>query len=200
MDKTMFSFYKNALLGSSMIEPLCDEYRNLWKRCGDNKGELIKLALRQQSIVYVATMCYLGKGVTKDYIKSEFGDYINGHTIHDADGVDGYTYGLYVDYDDDKDVVVDKDVVHIMWTKHADVTIPETKCPVVYVSNKSEVSISCGGYNTLRVYAFDESKVILEDVDETSNVIVYAYSDNVAVEQGKFCFGNVKVHHKELRL
>lgn len=200
MDKTMFSFYKNALLGSSMIEPLCDDYKARWKACGDDKEKLVGLSLCQQSVPYVASMCYLGRGVTKDYIKREFGNYINGYTIYDADGVDGYSYGLYVDYDEDEYLTVDNDVAHIMWTRGKEVIVPEIKCPVIYVSNKSDVSISCGGYNTVRIYAFDESRVVLEDVDETSNVIVYAYSSNVVVEQGKFCFGKVKVHRKELRL
>ena len=200
MDKAMFTFYKNALLGTNMIEPLCDEYKGLWKACEDDKEKLLRLALRQQSAPYVATMCYLGKGLTKEYIKEAFKDYINGHKTNDADNVEGYTYALYVDYDEASDLVIDTHVAHIMWTKSEDVVIPETKCPTIYVSNKSDLHITGGGYNSIRLYVFDESSITLEDVDETCSVIVYKYSDKAHVELGKFCLGKVNIHDKELRL
>lgn len=199
MDSQMQSFYKNALVGS-LCEPLCDEYKSKWRACGDDKERMVTLAMNHQSIPYVATYCSKGKGVTKAYIVNEFAGYINGYTVRDADGVEGYTYGLYVDYDPADDLVVDKDVIHVMWTVGASIVIPETKCPTLYISNKSNVHVVCGGYNSLKIYLFDTSRVTLEDVDAESTVTVYRYSENAAVDSGRYCFGNVKEFSKELRL
>lgn len=200
MEKEIFNLYKNALTGTPMIEPLCEDYKNRWKACHDDKEKLVALSLGQQSIPWFATMCYVGKGVTRQYITSEYKDYVNGYTIHNADGVEGYTYGLYVDYPHDKDLLVDKDVVHIMWTVGASVIVKETKCPTIYVSNRSKIHLVCGGYNTVKVYVFDRSQVMVEDADDTCKVVVYEYGEGTKVDTGKFCLCDVKQFHKELRL
>lgn len=192
-------FYKNALVGS-LCEPLCDEYKTRWRACGKDKEKLVALSLNQQSIPYFATYCNKGKGVRKSYILSQYADYINGYTIHDADNVEGYTYGLYVDYDPREDLVVDKDVVHVMWTVGASVVVQETKCPTLYISNKSKVHLVCGGYNVVKVYLFDTSEVIVEDTDETSEVLVYKYSTQCKVGHGKYCLNDVREFQKELKL
>ena len=168
--------------------------------CGDDKEMLVKLALKQQSMPYLSHACYKELGLTKKYIKEQFKDYINGYTIHDADGISGYTYGLYVDWDYENDLVVDKDVVGVMWTVGANIVIPTSKCPTIYLSNKSNVHLVGDGFNTVNIKLFDESKLIVEDIDENSEIIVYKYSDKATVEEGKYCFGKVKVFNKELRL
>ena len=194
----MIKFKKNAFDGV-LCDPLCDEYKREWYNAGADKEELVRLCLRQQSIPYFATYCYNKKGLSKRYITSTFGDYINGYTIHDADMVGGYTYGLYVDYSYDNYIIVDKDVLHIMWSK-CNVDIPKTKCPILYVSNKSNLSISCDGYNSVKIYLFDESNILLDDVDYDTDICVYKYSKDCDVILGKYCLGKVKEHRKELRL
>ena len=43
----------------------------------------------------MATSMYEGWGMSVDFLKREFADYINGkHTFNDVDGVDGYTFTL----------------------------------------------------------------------------------------------------------
>lgn len=196
----MLMFKKNALLGNISAEPLCQAYKQAWRMCGDDKEMLVKLALKQQSIPYLSHACYKELGLTKEYIKEHFRDFINGYTIHDADGVHGYTYGLYVDWDYENDLIVDKDVVGVMWTVGANIIIPQTKCPTLYISNKSNVHLVCEGFNTINIKLFDESKVTVQDVDEDSDVIIYKYSDKASVELGKFCLKEPKVFNKELRL
>ena len=193
-------FKKNAILGNINGQPLCQDFKQAWRACGDDKEMLVKLALKQQSIPYLSHACYKELGLTKGYIKEHFKDYINGYTIHDSDGVSGYTYGLYVDWDYENDLVVDKDVVGVMWTVGANIVIEPTKCPTLYISNRSNVHLVGDGYNSINIKLFDESKVTIEDLNENSNVVVYKYSDDAKVEEGKFCFGKVKVFNKELRL
>ena len=200
MKDKMFEFYKNSLLGNISGEPLCDEYKKEWNKCGDDKAALVKFSLKQQCLPYIATACYQGKGLTKDFIKQEFGEFVNGYKVKDADGVRGYSYGLYVDWDYVNDLVVSMDVISVMWTVGANVVVPKVLCPTIYISNRSKVHLICDGYNTVNIKIFDESEVIIEDTDENTKVTVYRYSPKAKVETGKFCLGEVKTFEKELRL
>lgn len=195
----MFSFYKAALNGE-ISTPLCSEYKASWRKCGDNKEMLVRLSLSQQALPFVATHAYQKKGLTKEYIKEHFKEYINGKILEDCDGVDGYTYALYVDWDYENDLNIETDVASVMWTTGANIVIPQCKCPTIYLSNKSNVHVVGEGFNTVNIKLFDESKVTVEDIDKDSEVIVYKYSDKAAIEEGKYCFGKVKVFNKELRL
>lgn len=194
MDKEFLNFLKDAYSNG-----LCNEYRDEIRRCHEDKLQLVCLAMRQQSCPWIATKMYEGV-ITTDYIRNTFGEYINGYTLHDVEGVEGFTYGLYVDYDYDNDLSVDKDVIHIMHTVGASVVVPQCKCPTIYVSNRSKVHLVGEGFNTIRVYLFDESEVTIEDTDEESRVTIYKYSKDCKVNEGKFCIGKVDEFQKELRL
>ena len=78
--------------------------------------------------------------------------------------------------------------------------IEATKCPVLYISNSSDVHISCDGFNSPRIYLFDDSCVTIDDSDENTDIIVYKYDSSAIVDVDKFCLGKVKVFNKELRL
>lgn len=200
MEDEMLKYKKNALLGNISAEPLCQAYKQAWRSCGDDKEMLVRLAMKQQSIPHFSTACYKKLGLTKEYIKENFADYINGHILNDCDGVKGYTYSLYVDWDYVNDLDVKTDVCSVMWTVGANIIIPPTKCPTIYISNRSNVHLVCEGFNTINIKLFDESKVTVQDVDEDSDVIIYKYSDKASVELGKFCLKEPKVFNKELRL
>lgn len=199
MDKQLLNFHKNALLGSISGEPLCNDYVNRWRRCGDDKEKLVRLALCQQSLPYLSHACHNGLGVSKEYILENYKEYINGNKVfHDADGVDGYTYELYVGFDGD--IKVSTDVIACMWCNVTQMEVETSKCPNIYACNSSEIHLSLNGYNSVRVYAFDDSKVVVEDADETCDVLVYKYSNTAAVGTGKFFLGNIKIFNKTLRL
>jgi hypothetical protein len=195
----MFEFRKNALSGA-LTKPLCDEYRHEWQKYKGDKESLIRFCLRQQSIPYFAHHCFYGKGLSKEYIKREFKNYINGYVVHNADDVEGYTYGLFVDYDYDNDLIIENDVSHIMWGNRVYISIPYTKCPIIYVSNNSTINLSCDGYNNVKIYLFDDSIVNVNDIDKESTITIYKYSETCVVNIGRFCFGKVKEFRKELRL
>lgn len=195
----MLEFYKNALLGNVTGKPLCDEYKQEWKKCGDDKDKLMKFALKQQCIPYIFTLSYQGKGLSKEYLNSEFNDYINGRkTICDADGVQGYTYQLNVDLKHDWTTTTD--VSAFMYCQGTMVTIQQCKCPTIYVGCASGIHLALDGYNSVRVHLFDESRLVVEDADEESSVIVYRYSNDARVECGKYCFADVREFNKDLRL
>lgn len=188
----MLYFRKNALLAN-----LCKKWSDMWAACHDDKEKLMRLVLMQQSAPYFADFCYRGKGLTKDYCKREFSDYINGRTFRDCDDVQGYTYGMFIDAPTNLEIALD--VSQFLWCDIY-ITIPKTKCPLLYVSNSSHINISLDGFNCPRIYLFDNSKVTIDDGDEESKVIIYKYSKDAKVELGKYCLSNVKVFDKELRL
>lgn len=192
MDEMLY-FRKNALLAN-----LCKEWSNMWAACHDDKEKLMRLVLMQQSAPYFADFCYRGKGLTKDYCKREFSDYINGRIFNDCDNVKGFSYAMYIDARTGFKIV--PDVAQLLWCDNVDVTILKTKCPILYVSNSSTIHITCDGYNCLHIYLFDNSKVTIDDADEDSKVVIYKYSDKAEVEIGKYCLSDVKVFDKELRL
>lgn len=199
MKHDLFEFQKNSFLGKVSGQPLCQEYKQLWKSCGDDKEMLVKLALKQQSIPYLSHACYESMGLTKEYILNNFGELINGErTFENVEGVDGYTYQLYVGYD--KDFEITADVTSLMWCNGSQIVIKPTKCPTIYISNRSNVHLVCDGFNSVHIKLFDKSKVTIEDMDEESDVTVFRYSDECAVETGKYCLKEPKVFNKELRL
>lgn len=198
MESQMLTFKRNALLGNISGQPLCADFKSAWRRCGNDNEMLVRLALKQQSIPYLSHACYESMGLTKEYILNNFGELINGErTFEDVEGASGYTYQMYVGYDDDFDISAD--VTSIMWC-NSSVVIPKTKCPILYVSNSSTIHITCDGYNCPHIYLFDDSKVTIDDADEDSKVVIYKYSDKAQVELGKYCLADVKVFNKELRL
>lgn len=199
MEGQMLTFKRNALLGNISGQPLCADFKSAWRRCGNDKEMLMRLALSQQSLPFLSHACYEHMGLTKQYIVNNFSEFINGRrTFDDVEGVQGYTYQMYVDFKDDFKAAAD--VTSLMWCSSPQVEIEACKCPVVYISNSSDVHIVCDGYNSLHVYLFDNSRVTIDDSDENSEVVVYKYSDDAQVELGKYCLGNVKVFDKELRL
>lgn len=195
----LLEFKKNAILGKISGQPLCEEYRAAWRKCGDDKEMLVRLALMQQSTPYLSHACYEKTGLSKEYILNNFGELINGNrTFENVEGVGGYTYQLYVGYD--KDFEITADVTSLMWCNGSQLVIESTKCPTIYVSNRSKVHLVGDGYNSIRIYLFDKSSVVLEDFDENSSVLIYKYSEDANVEIGKYCLGKVKVFNKELKI
>lgn len=185
---------------ASLLDNLCTEYKGKWQRARGDKESLVRLVMCQQAIPHFVSYCHNGKGLSKDYIKDVFGDYINGHTLKDCDGVKGYTYGIYVDWDFDNDLNIVNDVSSVMWTVGASLVVPASKCPTIYISNRSNVHLVCDGCNSVNIKLFDESKLTIEDVDNTCDITIYKYSDKAEVEKGKYCFVEPKIFDKELRL
>lgn len=189
-------YYKNALLAN-----LCGEYKGRWRAASHDKESLFCLAVSQQSFPHMATFAYEGNGLTKEYITEEFKDFINGrYTAVDADGVEGgYNTQIFVGHD--KYISDSVDVLEMMWCDVPTLEVKSTKATKIYAACGSKVNIVCDGYNSVVVMLFDDSYVMLEDVDENSSVTIYKYSDNAKVEIGKYCLSKkVKVFNKELKL
>ena len=195
MNGELFKYYKAAL-----VNGLCSDWKGYWQAAGDDKLKLITLAMSQQAIPHVATYAYNGIGITKEYIETEFKDYINEKTkILDADGVDGYTCALYIAQN--RILKPSADVLHLMWNKDITLELSACRCPFLYVSNNSDIRLVMDGFNSPRIYLFDESTITIEDADETCSATIYKYSDKCKVNYGKFCLSKrMNEFNKELRL
>lgn len=191
------NYYKNSLLNH-----LCSEYKGIWQSCHNDKEKLMELVLRRQSLPHFMTYAYEGIGVTKEYVREQFSEYINEKKVfYDVDGVDGnYTSGMYVDFEASKQAMITLDTCAILWCKDMDVLVPITKCSVFYISNNSNVNISMDGYSSITINLFDDSKVSIVDADDSCNVTIFKYSKNACVEVGKYCLAQIKEFDKELRI
>ena len=199
MDKEMFLFFKNALCGE-LTSPLCNEYKQLWKECGDDKRKLFDLALHQQSLPYFIEHCRYNFGLSKDYLLESFKDYVNGKYIGiDVDGVKGdYKSEMYVSSSDV--ILADCDVLACLWCD-TQVCVPKCKSIKMYCGCSSNLSLSCDGYNNITIVLLDDSSITLDDVDENTSVSVYKYSDTSNVNYGKYCLSDkIKVFNKKLTL
>ena len=199
MKDEMFDFYKNSLQGV-ITNPLCADYRDEWRACQNDKEKLVKLVMRQQSLPYFITHCSKGKGLSKEFILQTFPDFINGkRQILDADDVKGYSYSLYVAFNGIFKAA--DDVLAFMWCSNPCVELNAAKCPILYVGCNSEVHLTCDGYNSPKIYLFDNSKLIIDDADDTCDIVVYSYGGAADVEIGKYCTTNkIHIFPKELRL
>lgn len=193
MDNELFMFYRNSLSRN-----LCREYSDMFKKNLGDKKRMISLAMQQQSIPYVATSIYEGWGVDIGYLKNNYKGYINGrYSLKDCDMVQGYSYELWCDYK--ASMKVKTDIVHMVQCE-CDVNVRQTKCPTIYVSNKSNINLKSQGYNTIIVYLFDDSIINIDNTDSNTNIIVYKYSDNAKVIIGDKNEGKIKKFDKTLRL
>lgn len=188
------SFYRK----NSILANLCKDWNGRWAACHGDKDKLMRLVLARQAAPHFATFCYNGAGLSKEYCLREFGDYVNGRIFNDVDGVEGFTSCMYVDASESLKIA--SDTTQLLWCDNVDVTVPATKCPALYISNRSVINLNLEGFNIVSVYLFDESVLNVEDADQTCEVIVYKYSSRAEVNVGKFCFGAVKTFNKQLRL
>lgn len=187
-------YYKNAIL-----QDLCTKYKEMWKSATD-KEQLVRLALMQQSIPHWLTFAYNKQGLTKDYVENEFQDYINEkYTAIDVDGVTGnYKTNLYIGF---KAILKPmSDILVLAWANMPLVQIKPTMATKIYVGCKSNVNIQPQGYNTITLMMFDESKVTIDECDNTNDITIYKYSNDAWVETDKFCLANIKTFNKKLKI
>lgn len=188
-------YYKESLIAN-----LCQEYKGYWQSAHNDKKKLVDLVLQQQCLPHFLTFCKQGKGLSKNYILDNFDEYINGkYKAIDVDGVEGdYKTELYVAYDGI--ISLNNDVSCFMWCNIPSLEIKATKATKLYMGCSSKVHLVSGGFNSIVIMLFDDSSIMIDDIDNESTVTIFRYSNIAKVEKGDFCFGNVKVFNKELRL
>ena len=194
MDR-MQEYYRNAIL-----QNLCAEYKGKWRSASNDKKALFDMAMMQQSLPHLIYFAHNGIGLTKDYVETEFGDYINGkYTAIDVDGVKGnYRTELYVG--ENPLLSLSNDVSCFMWANVPSVKIKPTKAVKIYVGCNSNITLHLQGYNSITLMMFDESQVTIAECDDTNDVTVFNYSSDSVLVTDKYALAKVKTFQKTLKL
>ena len=87
MDNELLKLKRNAV-----ILGLCGQYKSIWDGC-KSKKDLIDTAIDANGIEFMADSIAFDWGLSKEFILSEFGEYINGKYQRMRDG---YSSELYV--------------------------------------------------------------------------------------------------------
>lgn len=195
MKQDLFNYYKNAL-----SDGLCAEYKGRWAACHNDKEQLVRLVMAQQSLPHFITYCSQKKGLSKKYILDNFSDYINGKYVGvDVDGVRGnYKTELYIGENGILKPV--GDVLCAMWATTPQIILPRYKAVKIYCGCSSKIHLSCDGYNSLVLMLFDDSEIVIDDADCDTMILAYKYSPQAKVTIGDYCFAPVKEFTKELKL
>lgn len=123
---------------------LCTTFSQKWSDC-KSKKQLFDLACNVNSLAYMADMTSRGYGLTPEYLIREFGQFLNGRCIVEADG---YSSCIYCSYD--KDIEIHTTALLIIDYKGT-VYIPENHICEIYLCG-SECQISGNGVALVYLY------------------------------------------------
>src|SRR5574344_512659 len=159
---------------------LCSSFAILWGQC-KTKEDYVKLSLIPQSIPYVATSSYEGWGLSTDDIYNNFGHIINGKkTIKNIDGIENTKGALFLRYDN-KNKKIRENIIHIMETLNSTFVVEKNQCPMIYVSNNSNIKIEANGFNTISLFVFDNCFVDVSNIASNTKILITKYSSNCTV-------------------
>src|SRR5574344_2118435 len=140
---------------------LCSSFAILWGQC-KTKEDYVKLSLIPQSIPYVATSSYEGWGLSTDDICNNFSHIINGKK-------------------NNKNKKIRENIIHIMETLNSTFVVEKTQCPMIYVSNNSNIKIEANGFNTISLFVFDNCFVDVSNIASNTKILITKYSSNCTV-------------------
>jgi len=196
-ERNLNYFFKNCI-----ERKLCKEYVLLWRNC-KTKKDFVDLSLRMSSIPFIADSIYNGWGLSVEFIKDYFADFINGKYIgYDVDCIKKvdkenklkkyFNTLIYCNYKDK--IIFNENIIHVI-NSDCDLHISfNNEIKIVFISNKSNVKLHLTECATTTIYLFDESKVtVVEDTEHTLTSF-YKYSDRCSIVQietkGKYLFYN----------
>lgn len=167
----------NKFKKEARIRNLCSNFALLWGQC-KTKEDYVRLSLIPQSIPYIATSSYDGWGISTEDIYANFSSVINGKRVYkNIDGIENTKGVLYVKYNN-KTKRIKENIVHIMDSTNSTFIVEKTQCPMIYISNNSNVKIEANGYNTISLYLFDNCLVDITNIKPDTKVLITKYSDN----------------------
>lgn len=129
---------------------LCDEYKHKWDSCVSEK-ELIDIALDSNGVEFLADSFSFGWGMSYDYIKERFSDFINGKYVRNKDG---YTSEIYIGYNG---AISLRSTITIIVNSYVDLAIPEHYVGSVYVCDHSKVWVH--GRGIVDIYEYGDNDV-----------------------------------------
>ena len=194
-------FWKNCIKRG-----LCKEYVLLWRNC-KTKEDFIKLSMQMGSIPFIADAIYNGWGISTDFIKKEFADFINGNYVGiDVEGLKKI----------DRENKIKKELQSILYCSHneyinfqeniihiincdCDLYVPYDEIKIIFISNKSNVRLHLKECATTTIYLFDESTVTIIEDTEFTLASFYKYSDKCNIIKNK-TLGKYLFENKDLKI
>lgn len=151
---------------------LCSQYADYWVSAA-NKQELFNLAMKYNSIRYIAKSMYEGWGMSVDFLCNEFKDFINrkGHSTQVIDGkeIKGLMFvGTRGFYGDTK-----ADVFNIIACSGLSLKC-ENYATQYHINNDSSLSLTLPDDCHISIYLYDTSSVFIHNLDK-QKVIIYDY-------------------------
>ncbi len=198
-ERNLNYFFKNCI-----ERKLCKEYVLLWRNC-KTKKDFVDLSLQMGSIEFIAKSIYEGWGLSTDFIKKEFADFINGKYI----GENIYRLGksieenivkdnlkslMYCGYNDR--ITFNENIIHIC-NCTCDLYVPFNGVKFIFITNKSKVRLYLTEDSVISIHLFDESKIFVEKDTECSVIDVCKHSNNCKIIQNE-TIGNYIFRTKNL--
>lgn len=155
----------------SINRGLCKSFTDRWQKM-QTQDDFITFSLDPKSISYIALSTYEGWGLTTSYILEHFSNYINGREVPNSDSslfcmaTGGYPI-----------LKLENNIMQ----SNISLDIPKTKCPILHINNGSDVTVNAQGFNTIKIYMYDTSKVKI-NIDNSCRVFVMNLSKDAVIE------------------
>lgn len=140
-----------ALKKKALELGLCKEYQDKWN-AAVNKNNLVEMALDAKGVDFMADSISNGWGLSPDFLKKKFPDYVNGQCIVNERG---YTSSMFVDSKTGIDV---NTTLVLLVSCNCDVHIRKEVMTNLYLCGDCKVSVTCDGY--CQVYLYGESAAV----------------------------------------
>lgn len=133
----------------SMLHNLCADYKGVWDSCKTHE-DLFNLSTDSNSAEWMAKSYSEGWGLSKEYLKDQFSDFINGKYIRDKE----YTSSMYVDF---KGEIKGEKLtsVLILLECDVDIVIPERFPIQIHCGGKCSIRFSGKGTAYVHKHSFD---------------------------------------------
>lgn len=148
-----------TLKRNALVLGLCGDYKKRWDS-SMSKEDLVNMALDANGCEFITDACTFGwgGGFSPSYIKSTFGDYINGKYRRDKDG---YTSMLYACHTGSIKL---ESTILILLGCDTDVIIPPYAFSKVYVGSGSSVRFH--GHGKLMVFSYGNNNILFHDKEQ----------------------------------
>ena len=142
MAGTLDDYKKEAF---SDNQNLCKDYRNKWEECR-NKKDHIDMMMSTTGLDYTCDAIHKGWGLSQEYLKANFGMFMNGKYISNQQRYDSRLYCGYKGC-----ITADVTVICIIGGE-VDIVVPDWQFVHLYVSDKARISIKGNGRVVLNHY------------------------------------------------
>jgi len=146
---------------------ICEPYLKRWNEA-TSKEDLMNIALDINGVDFLAISTAEGWGLPVDYIKQNFGNYINGKWQRQGRG---YTSELYVGY---KASITQRSTITLLIGCNCKFYTPKYHVCSLFVSGKSHVTVCGRGKCTVTTYGD-----AMASRDEKSNCEVFICNQSV---------------------